>query len=190
MRRSPIPTTKSSTQSQSSNPSPAAPAASPPVTTASPPVITSARDSKVATEVSLQTLVTGLPVVFAGEATLVLPSGTYTLAEITGPAQQAIAAIEATKAAETQYHDAVAAERPVVEAALALQKEVKQLAVGRFGAESSTLSQLGCTPAKPRQVSAATKAASAAKAAATRKAKKAVSAPAPASPPPTPKPAS
>jgi hypothetical protein len=120
----------------------------------------------------------------------VLPSGTYTLAEITEPVQQAIAAIEATKAAETQYHDAVAAERPVVEAALVLQKEVKQLAVGRFGAQSSKLSQLGVAPAKPRQLSAATKAASAAKAKATREAKKAAKAPTPASPPPTPKPGS
>jgi hypothetical protein len=144
--------------------------------------------TKVATEVSLQTLVTGLPVVFAGEATFVLPSGTYTLAELTAPLQAAIAQIEATKAAETQFHDAVAAERPVVEAAIALQKEVKQLAAGRFGAESSTLSQLGYTPTKPRQVSAATTAASAAKAAATRKAKKAALVPAPASPPPAPKP--
>jgi hypothetical protein len=130
-------------------------------------------DTKVATEVSLQTLVAGLPVVFAGEAELVLPSGTYTLAELIAPVQKAIGSMEATKAAQTQYHDAVAVEKPAVAAAVALHKEVKALAIGRFGAESSKLLQLGCTPAKPRKVSAATKAGSAAKAKATRAAKKA-----------------
>jgi hypothetical protein len=135
----------------------------------------------VAAEVSFQTLVTGLPVLFAGKAALVLPSGTYTLAELTPTFQNAITAVEATKAAEVQYHDTVAAEHLAVEAALALRKEVKQVAVGQFGPASSTLSTLGFTPTKPRQVSAATKAASAAKSVATRKAKKAT-------PPPAPKP--
>jgi hypothetical protein len=181
-------TSRSSTKPVTPSPIPAAPAPGPSAVTDPPPIITSARNNKVAVEVSLQTLVTGLPLVFAGEDSLPLPSGTYTIAQIIGVAQQGITAIEATKATETQYHDAVAAERPVVEAALALQKEVKQLAVGRFGAQSSKLSQLGCTPAKPREVSAATKAASAAKAKATRAAKKAPAPPAPASPPPAPKP--
>lgn len=165
-----------------SNPSPATSAASPAATAASPPVITSVSATKVAAEVSLQTLVAGLPVVFAGEATFVLPSGTYTFAQLTAPLQKGIAAAEATKAAASQYHDAVAAEKPVAEAAEGIRKEVKALAVARFGAESNVLSQLGYEPAKPRQISAATKAASAAKALATRKAKKA-------SPPPAPKPA-
>lgn len=157
-------------------------AASPAATAASPPVITSISRTKVAAEVSFQTLVTGLPVLFAGKAVLVLPSGTYTLAQLTPTFQQAISAIEATKAAEVQYHDTVAAEQVAVAAAVALRKEVKQVAVGQFGAASSTLAQLSFTPAKPRQVTAATKAASAAKSLATRKAKKA-------SPPPAPKPA-
>lgn len=126
----------------------------------------------MAAEVSFQTLVAGFPVVFAGEATFVLPSGTYTLAEILGPFQKRIAAAEATKAAETAWHAAVAAERPIVAEAEALRGEVKQLAAGRFGASSSTLAQLGYTPAKPRKVSAATKAGSAAKAKVTRASKK------------------
>jgi hypothetical protein len=117
-----------------------------------------------------------LPVLFAGKASLELPSGTYTLAELTPPFQKAIAAVEATTTAETAYHDTVAAEHLAVAAALALRKEVKQVAAGQFGPESSTLSQLGFAPAKPRKVSAATKAASAAKAVATRKAKKAAKA--------------
>jgi len=108
-----------------------------------------------------------------------LPSGTYTLAELTAPLQKAITAAEATKTAASQYDDAVAAEKPFAEAADALRKEVKALAVARFGPTSSTLSQLGFEPARPRQVSAATKAASAAKARATRAAKKAAKAPAP-----------
>jgi hypothetical protein len=155
----------SSTKSVKANPTPAA-------TPASPPVITSVSSAKVAAEVSYQTLVTGLPVVFVGESSFILPSGTYTLAELLGPFQKRIAAAEATKAAEIAWHDAVAAERPIAEQADALRKEVKQLTAGRFGASSSVLSQLGYTPDKPRKVSVAIKAASAAKSAATRKAKK------------------
>jgi hypothetical protein len=181
-----MPTKKNSTKPVTPNPSPAASPASPPViTTARTPKVSRAR---VAEEVACQTLVTGLPVVFAGEAMLVLPSGTYTIAEVTAPFQKRIAAAEATKAAETQFHDAVAAEVPVVAAANALRKEVKQLAVARFGATSSALTQLGFEPAKARQVSAATKAGAAAKGKATREAKKAATAPA-APPAPTPKPA-
>jgi hypothetical protein len=163
-------TPKSSTTPRNPNPSPAAPAAGP-------PVITSVSRTKVAAEVSFQTLVTGLPVLFAGEASLVLPSGTYTLEGLTAPLQARIAASEATKAAETAFHDAVAAEQPIVASSDELRKEVKQVAVGRFGAQSTTLAQLGFTPAKPRQVSAATKAGSAVKAKATRSAKKAAAAP-------------
>jgi len=169
-----LPTKKSITKPVKPNPSPAA-------NPASPPVITSLSAAKVAAEVSFQTLVTGFPVVFAGESSFVLPSGTYTLAELLGPFQKRIAAAEATKTAESAWHDAVAAERPVAEEAEALRKEVKQLAVGRFGASSSVLSQLGFTPAKPRKVSAATKAGSAAKAKATRASKRP-------GPTPTPKP--
>jgi len=182
-----MPTKKSSTPSTpNANPSPAASPATPPViTTASKTKVSRA---KVAEEVAYQTLVSGLPVVFPGQTTFVLPSGTYTLAELTAPFQQWIAAAEATKTAETQFHDAVAAEVPLAAAASALRKEVKQLAVGRFGASSSALTQLGFTPAKARLVSAATKAASAAKGKATRTAKKAAPAPAPAAPP-APKPA-
>ena len=176
-----MPTKNSSTTPVTPTPSPAAsPAAA--------PVITSVSRTKVAAEVSFQTLVTGLPAVFVGEATFDLPSGTYTLAELTAPFQKRIAVAEATKAAEIAYHEAVAAERAVVAESNARRKEVKQLAVGRFGASSSALSQLGFTPEKPRKVSAATKAGSAAKSAATRKSKKAAPAEAPATPAPAPKP--
>ena len=164
-----MPIKKSSTKPVNPNPSPAA-------SPASPPVITSVYTTQVAAEVSFQTLVTGFPVVFAGESSFVLPSGTYTLAQLLGPFQKRIAAAEATKAAETAWHDAVAAERPVAEQADTLRKEVKQLAAGRFGASSSVLSQLGYTPDKPRKVSVAVKANSAAKARATRAAKKAAKA--------------
>jgi len=178
---------KSSTKPVNPNPTPAASPASPPViTTAS---TRKASRTRVAEEVACQTLVTNLPVVFAGQATLVLPSGTYTMAQLTAPFQQRIAAAEATKAAETQYHDAVAAEAPLAEAASALRKEIKQLAVGRFGAQSSTLTQLGFEPGKVRQVSAATKAQAAARGKATRQAKKAGNAAA-TPPAPAPKPAS
>jgi hypothetical protein len=163
-------TKKSSTKPTNPNPSPAA-------SPASPPVITSVSTAKVAAEVSFQTLVAGFPIVFAGETSFILPSGTYTVEELLGPFQKRIAAAEATKAAETAWHDAVAAERPIAEEANALRKEVKQLAAGRFGASSSVLSQLGYTPDKPRKVTAAVKAGSAAKARATRAAKKTPSTP-------------
>jgi hypothetical protein len=211
-------TKKSSTQPTSStptsvpsNPSPATSAASPPAApaspatpAASPPIITSVSSTKVAAEVSYQTLVAGLPTVFPGQTQFVLPSGTYTLDELLAPFQKRIAMAEATKAADTQYHAAVAAEQAVVEVTEPLRGEVKQLAVARFGKKSSALAQLGFPPGKPRVVSAATKAASAAKAAATRKAKKAAAAAAgttatpspaattqsPVTPPPAPKPGS
>jgi translation initiation factor IF-2 len=160
--------------------------------------------TKVAAEVSYQTLVAGVPTVFAGQTQFVLPSGTYTLAELLAPFQKRIAMAEATKTADAQYHAAVEAEQAVVAVADPLRNEVKQLAVARFGKESSVLAQLGFPPAKPREISAATKAASAAKAKATRAAKKAASAaagvtpaaapaapaPAPATPAPSPKPGS
>jgi hypothetical protein len=181
-----MPIKKSSTKPVTPTPSPAASAASPPVITTA--RTTRASRARVAEEVACQTLVTGLPVVFAGEATLVLPSGTYTMAELSAPFQKRIAAAEATKVAETQFHDAVSAEAPVAEAANALRKEVKQLAVARFGATGGALTQLGFEPAKARQVSAATKAGAAAKGKATREAKKAATAPV-APPAPAPKPA-
>ena len=183
-----MPTKNSSTSSATPVITPVTPDPNPAAPAAATPVITSVSRTKVAAEVSFQTLVTGLPAVFAGELTFDLPSGTYTLAELTAPFQRRIAAAEATKAAEIAYHDAVAAEKPIVAESDARRKEVKQLAVGRFGAKSSVLAQLGFTPEKPRKVSAATKAGSAAKSAATRKSKKAATAEAPATPAPTPKP--
>ena len=174
-----MPVQNSSTPSATPSTPPVTPDPSPAAPAASPPIITSVSATKVAAEVGFQTLVTGLPLVFAGEAQFALPSGTYTLAELLTPLQKRVAMAEATKVAEKQYHDAVAAEQAVVQVADLLRGEVKQLAIARFGKKSSALAQLGFPPAKARVVSAATKAASAAKAAATRKAKKATPAPTP-----------
>jgi hypothetical protein len=159
------------TAAQSTTTASPSPAPAPAATGA--PVITSTSPHKVPAEVAFQTLVAGIPLVFPGQTSFQLPSGTYSLDELLAPLQKRIAAAEATKTALAQWHDAVQAERGVAADANARRKEVKQLAAARYGAQSTKLSVLGFTPAKPRKVPASTKANAAAQSKATRAAKKA-----------------
>jgi hypothetical protein len=95
----------------------------------------------------------------------------YTKDDIVSVFRSRVSAAEATKAAKTAFHAAVANERAAEAKAAPLRKGMKRVLSVRFGEDGPELQKFGFTPAKARRPSAAAKAAGVVKAQATRKAR-------------------
>ncbi len=143
---------------------------------AAPPVVTApsgpgTSKSKMNVEVRYQTLIAGLLANFDPASSFPLPTGTFTRDELVAILQKRIAAGEASKSAKTAWHSTVEAERQAEADLSPLRKPLQQSLAGRFGASGAQMAEFGFAPAKPRKVSAKTKAAAAVKAKATRQAR-------------------
>jgi hypothetical protein len=116
----------------------------------------------------LVTLVGALTADYAASDTFELPSGTFTIPELTQEFDVYIAAAAAVGAADLAYHAAVAKEQELRASVLALRAELKAYIAARIGKSATAMASYGFVPAKTPVISSKAKVAGAVKAEATR----------------------
>jgi hypothetical protein len=104
----------------------------------------------------------------AASATLELPSGTFTVPELTEEIDEYIAAVAAVTAATLAFHAAVEKEQKLRASAFARRAELKAVTAARIGKHATAMATYGFAPAKVRVVSPKAKLVGAIKAKATR----------------------
>ncbi len=104
----------------------------------------------------------------AASATYELPSGTFTVPELTEEIDEYMAAVAEVTAATLAFHAAVEKEKKLRATAFARRAELKAVIAARIGKHATGMANFGFAPAKVRVVSPKAKLAAAIKAKATR----------------------
>jgi hypothetical protein len=116
----------------------------------------------------LVTLVGALSANYAASDTFELPSGTYTIPELTQGFDAYIAAAATVGAADLAYHAAVEKEQSLRASTSVLRTELKAYIAARIGKSATEMAAYGFVPAKTPVMSPKAKVAGAVKAEATR----------------------
>jgi hypothetical protein len=124
---------------------------------------------KVGAEAEYRTLADAMQSDLNDVTSILMAGTTYTKDQLVTLFRSRVSAAEATKAARTAFHAAVASERATEVKVAPLRFGMKQFLSLRFGKDSPELQKFGFTQAKATKKSAASKAAGVVKAQATRK---------------------
>jgi len=118
-----------------------------------------------------QALIAGINTLLPSVDPFVLGNATISRADLLAKLQSLLNADNATKAAQTAYHNAVQSERSLTVAVAPLRAQLKLYLQSRFGKTSTQLQSFGFTPNKVPDKPVASKSTGVAKALATRKAR-------------------
>jgi hypothetical protein len=126
---------------------------------------------KAGVAAELQALINGINTLLASVDPFILGNETIARADLLAKFQSLLNAANATKAAQTAYHNAVQSERSLTAEVAPLRAQMKLFLLSRFGKTSTQLQSFGFTPNKVPNKPVASKSTQVAKALATRKAR-------------------
>jgi hypothetical protein len=131
-------------------------------------VASAKRATKAGLVGSILALVAGLQANFSPTDTLDLPSGTYTIDQLTQLFLAYVAILNGVASASQAFHLAVEKEQSVGKSTLAVRSQVKAVIESRVGKTSTAMTTYGFAPAKVPVHTPGAKVAAAAKAKSTR----------------------
>jgi hypothetical protein len=116
-------------------------------------------------------LIAALEASFASTDTMVLPSGTYSIEELTQAFTALVTAIKDVAQVTEAYHQKVESAAPLIKSTLSLRQQVKGVIGARVGQTSRLMASYGFAPQKDRPVKPVVRVAAAAKGRSTREAR-------------------